>query len=303
VEILFVAVASISFAFLSAALLFTFYRKQIAMDQRISRYFPPVGKMGAGERKKSSRLLKGIWMKGTEVVERKTSKSKRKKLEHLIRDAGYSGKVTALEFRLLQIVISIGGGAVVFFLYSPLSDNVFMTGVLACGIAFLGFHYCTFFLSKKRTRRIAEINRDMPDFFDTVNLLIEAGLGIDSAILNVCEKKKGPLSEEFLFALEDMQRGKSRREAFYELKLRVPSDALQTTLTTMIQADYLGVGMSKVIRNLTIRLREQRRESAREQAMKAPVKMLFPMVFFIFPAIFIIVLGPLVIKIMTEGLM
>jgi tight adherence protein C len=85
--------------------------------------------------------------------------------------------------------------------------------------------------------------------------------------------------------------------------MRVPSDGLQSTLTTIIQADYLGVGMAKVIRNLMLRLRDQRREAAREQAMKAPVKMLLPMVFFIFPSLFIVILGPLMVKVLTEGLL
>lgn len=277
------------------------------MDHRINHYFNHIHQVESMEKikgkKKSFRPFSQLWNRGLHLISRKTSKAKQKKLDHLIRDAGYSGRLTALEFRLIQLLISIGGGTAVFFLFAPMADSMMMTLLLAFGVFFLGFQYCTFYLSKKRTRRIAHINRDMPDFFDTVNLLIEAGLGLDAAILTVCQKKKGPLSEEFLFVLEDMKRGKSRREAFYELRMRVPSDSLQSTLTTMIQADYLGVGMSKVIRNLTVRIREQRRESAREQAMKAPVKMLFPMVFFIFPSIFIVSLGPLIVKILTEGLM
>lgn len=177
-----------------------------------------------------------------------------------------------------------------------------MVWMLAGAVAFLGFRYPMFYLAKKRTLRIKEINKQMPDFFDMVNLLLEAGVGLDSAISNVCQKKKGPLSEEFQQALEDMKLGKSRREAFYELRKRVPSDMFQSVIMAIIQADQLGIGMAKVLKNLTIRIREQRREARREQAMKAPIKMLFPMVFFIFPAIFIVILGPLVITILTGGL-
>jgi tight adherence protein C len=304
-NILFFITAICSFTSLSAAILLTLNRKRIAMDHRMNHYFHHIHQVDAtgNGKKKTYKPFSRLWYRGLKLVSRKTTKAKQKKLDHLIRDAGYSGKLTALEFRLIQLLISIGGGAAVFFLFAPMADSIVMTFLLSFGVFFLGFQYCTFYLSKKRTRRIAQINRDMPDFFDTVNLLIEAGLGLDAAILTVCQKKRGPLSEEFLFVLEDMKRGKSRREAFYELRMRVPSDALQSTLTTMIQADYLGVGMSKVIRNLTVRIREQRRESAREQAMKAPVKMLFPMVFFIFPSIFIVSLGPLIVKILTEGLM
>ncbi|MCA0150482.1 type II secretion system F family protein [Rossellomorea vietnamensis] len=306
-SIVFLLMSICSFTCLSAAILLTLNKKRIAVDHRINHYFNHIHQVESDEKvirkKRTQHPFSPLWNRGLQLMSRKTSKAKQKKLNHLIRDAGYSGRLTALEFRLIQLLLSIGGGVAVFFLFAPIANNMMMTMLLAFGVFFLGLQYCTFYLSKKRTRRIAEINREMPDFFDTVNLLIEAGLGLDAAILTVCQKKKGPLSEEFLFVLEDMKRGKSRREAFYELRMRVPSDSLQSTLTTMIQADYLGVGMSKVIRNLTIRIREQRRESAREQAMKAPVKMLFPMVFFIFPSIFIVSLGPLIVKILTEGLM
>lgn len=306
-SVLFVITAICSFTCLSAATLYTFNRKKIAINHRIDHYFQHIYLTDSTEKvndaKSSFRPFARMWDRGVNLMSRRTSKTKQKKLDQLIRDAGYTGKLTAFEFRLIQLLISTGGGLAVFLLFASTNDHVMVTALLSFGVFFLGFQYCTFYLSKKRTRRIAQINRDMPDFFDTVNLLIEAGLGLDAAMLTVCQKKKGPLSEEFIHVLEDMKRGKSRREAFYELRMRVPSDSLQSTLTTMIQADYLGVGMSKVIRNLTLRIREQRREAAREQAMKAPVKMLFPMVFFIFPSIFIVSLGPLIIKILTEGLM
>ncbi|KSU61057.1 hypothetical protein AS034_15590 [[Bacillus] enclensis] len=306
-NLLFLILAICSFTCLSAALLFYFNRKSLLLEGRISRTFP-IKEKGASDidplsQKKSGKPFVGLWARGVKTVGKRTSKGKQKKLEHLLRDAGYSGKMTAVEFRLLQLLISGGSGALVFFLIAAAAGRPAVTLLLSGAVSFLAFQYCTFFLSKKRTRRIAEINREMPDFFDTVNLLIEAGLGLDAALLTVCHKKASPLSEEFMIALIEMKRGKSRRDAFFELRMRIPSDGLQRALTTMIQADHLGVGMSKVLRNLTIRLREQRRESAREQAMKAPVKMLFPMVFFIFPAIFIVSLGPLIVKILTEGLM
>ncbi|MFK4998197.1 type II secretion system F family protein [Bacillus sp. N9] len=142
----------------------------------------------------------------------------------------------------------------------------------------------------------------MPDYFDMVNLLLEAGMGLDMAIANVSKQTNGPLADEFIYALEDMKLGKSRREAFYDLRKRVPSDSFQSVINALIQADQLGIGMAKVLGNLTNRIREQRREAAREQAMKAPVKMLFPMIIFIFPSLFIVILGPMMIRIMTEGL-
>ena len=85
----------------------------------------------------------------------------------------------------------------------------------------------------------------MPDFFDIVNLSIEAGMGLDAALLKVCKQTKGPLSEEFLQTLEDMKLGKSRREAFSDLRMRVPVHQFQSIITSLIQADMLGVGNGK----------------------------------------------------------
>ena len=182
-------------------------------------------------------------------------------------------------------------------------DNKASGWFLGLAVAFLGFRYPIFYLGKKKTARIKAINKAMPDYFDTVNLLLEAGMGLDIALANVCQQTKGPLSDEFTVTLEDMKLGKSSYcEAFYDLRKRVPSDSFQSVINALIQADQLGIGMAKVLGNLTTRIREQQREAAREQAMKAPVKMLFPMVIFIFPSLFIVILGPMAIKLITEGL-
>jgi tight adherence protein C len=199
-------------------------------------------------------------------------------------------------------VLSIGLSVPIVLFLLPAADNKMSVWMIAIIMAILGFRLPVFQLGKKKTARVKEINKAMPDFFDTVTLLLEAGMGLDLAIAEVAKKGKGPLSEEFLQTLEDMKLGKSRREAFYDLRKRVPADSFQSIITSLIQADQLGIGMAKALGNLTVRVREQRREAAREQAMKAPVKMLFPMVFFIFPSLFIIILGPLVIQLVTKGL-
>ncbi|MFC4321754.1 type II secretion system F family protein [Litchfieldia salsa] len=305
----FLIATAIFFMLIFAAISFTIFGKRISFEKKVEDYFQLTSSMRETEKNKMANLnkrhsswVKDLWKQGIEQMEKKTPAIERKNLTRLIRDAGLSSKVTAVEFRLIQILISLGGGFLVLVLFTPLADKKPMIFILAFAIGFLGLRYPLFFLAKKKTMRIKEINKDMPDFFDTVNLLIEAGVGLDSALATVCRKKRGPLSEEFLVALDDMKRGKTRREAFYELKMRVASEALQSVLTSLIQADQLGVGMAKVLKSLTTRIREQRREAAREQAMKAPVKMLFPMILFIFPSLFIVVLGPLIVKLAMGGL-
>lgn len=290
-----------------AAILLTVFKRQIAFNERVNKYFGETiithNEEFFEERKESwlRQLIDKYWYKGTQALNKRVSPVERKKLDALLRDAGYPFK-SPIDFRLFQIVLSAGLSLPIFFFLLPASDNKLLTWVIIFTMALLGFRLPVFYLGKKKTARIKAINVSMPDYFDTVNLLLEAGMGLDLALAEVSHKIKGPLADEFLQTLEDMKLGKSRREAFYELKKRVPSDSFQSVITSLIQADQLGIGMAKVLGNLTVRIREQRREAAREQAMKAPVKMLFPMVFFIFPSIFIVILGPLVIYLVTKGL-
>lgn len=292
---------------LIAGILFTIFKKQIALNERVNKYFAePLKKQKEDSiedlnKKGIKILLENYWDKGAEILNKRVSKAERKKLDMLLRDAGYPFK-SAIDFRLFQFVLSAGLSIPIFFFILPGSDNKLLPWMMMFTMALLGFRLPIFYLGKKKTARIKSINISMPDFFDTVNLLLEAGMGLDLALLEVSKKIKGPLADEFFQTLEDMKLGKSRREAFYALRKRVPSDSFQSVITSLIQADQLGIGMAKVLGNLTIRIREQRREAAREQAMKAPVKMLFPMVFFIFPSLFIVILGPLVITLITKGL-
>jgi tight adherence protein C len=306
-DILLLFLSATFITFLMAGMLLTIFKKEIAFNERVGKYFDEAIKMEKIEplnKSKHGRLKKEFstyWEKGTQLLNKKVSKTERKKINTLLRDAGYPFK-SATDFRLFQIVLS-GVLCMPFIIFIlSISDNKLSSWMMAVTMALLGFRLPVFFLGKKKTARIKEINKSMPDFFDTVNLLLEAGMGLDLAIAEVIQKIKGPLSDEFRQTLDDMKLGKSRREAFYELRRRVPSDSFQSVITSLIQADQLGIGMAKVLGNLTVRVREQRREAAREQAMKAPVKMLFPMVFFIFPSLFIVILGPLIIYFVTKGL-
>ncbi|PLS06921.1 type II secretion system F family protein [Neobacillus cucumis] len=294
--------------FFIAGVLLTLFKKQIAFNERVSMYFTEPAKNQKRDplsnNETNSKLkaeLKSFWDKGTLLLNQRVSITERKKLDQLLRDAGYPFK-SAVDFRLGQLLLCISINLPMFMFILPVAEHKSSVWMIILMVAILGFRLPMFYLGKRKTQRIKEINKSMPDFFDTVTLLLEAGMGLDLAIVEVAKKMKGPLSEEFIQTLEDMKLGKSRREAFYELRRRVPSPSFQSVITSLIQADQLGIGMAKALGNLSVRIREQRRETARELAMKAPVKMLFPMVFFIFPSLFIVILGPVVIQLITKGL-
>lgn len=149
--------------------------------------------------------------------------------------------------------------------------------------------------SKIRTRQ-KEIQKALPDVLDLMTVTIEAGLGFDSAMQRVVEKAKGPIADEFNNTLQEIRMGKTRREALRDLGIRTGVADLSRFVESLIQADQLGISLGNVLRNQSDQMRILRRQRVQEQAMKAPVKMLFPMLLFIFPCIFIIILTPALLQ-------
>jgi len=140
----------------------------------------------------------------------------------------------------------------------------------------------------------------LPDSLDLVTTCVEAGLGLDAALARVAEKTEGPFAEELQRMLRDVAMGKLRRDALTELHERVGVEELTNFINSIIQAEQLGVGIAQVLRVQSDQLRTKRRQRAEKSAHEAPIKMLFPLVLFIFPAFMIVILGPAVIRIATN---
>ena len=149
-------------------------------------------------------------------------------------------------------------------------------------------------------RRKKAIWRSLPDAFDLITASVEAGLGIDAAFTRVIEKVKGPFCEELTRTMREIQMGRSRREAFIEMTERTGVEELRQLINAVVQAESMGISIGGVIRVQTGVIRTKRRQKAEEQAFKAPIKMVFPLVFFIFPAIMIIIGGQAVLQFMNS---
>ncbi|CEP66281.1 Type II secretion system F domain [Moorella glycerini] len=160
-----------------------------------------------------------------------------------------------------------------------------------------GWYGPDFYLQVKGRQRQQAIEKSLPDVLDLLTVSVEAGLGFDGALLKVVEKSKGPLAEEFGLTLQEIRMGKPRAEALRDLSGRTGVHDLASFTGAVILADQLGLSIGNVLRLQAEQIRLKRRQRAEELAMKAPVKMLIPMVFFIFPAIFVVLLGPAVIQI------
>lgn len=147
-------------------------------------------------------------------------------------------------------------------------------------------------------RRQRAIENSLPGVLDLLVISVEAGLGFDMALAKVTEKVKGELAEEFSYALNEIRLGRVRRLALRDMAERAGVTDLSNFIAAIIQADQLGVSIGNVLRVQSDTMRVRRRQRFEEHAMKAPIKMLFPLIFFIFPALFIVILGPAVIQIM-----
>ncbi|MBI3913823.1 MAG: type II secretion system F family protein [Chloroflexi bacterium] len=167
--------------------------------------------------------------------------------------------------------------------------------------AVLGFYLPLFWLNSKIRGRQHNVQRALPDALDLLTVSVEAGLGFDAAIVKVVEKSDTDLSREFARVIQEIRLGKVRREALREMANRIGVPDVTNFIAAVIQADQLGVSLSKVLRIQSEQMRVKRRQRAEELAAQAPVKMMFPLVFLVFPSIMIVLLGPAVLIFMGQG--
>jgi tight adherence protein C len=164
----------------------------------------------------------------------------------------------------------------------------------------LGYTIPEFWLGSQVRKRQHLILLQIPDALDLLTISVRAGLGFDAALGKVVEKLNGPLTDEFRRALAEVRVGKARREALRDIIPRTEVPPLTNFIGAIIQAEQLGVSISKVLQVQSEQLRIERRQRAEEQAAKAPIKMLFPLVGCIFPSLFIVILGPAIILIILN---
>lgn len=171
--------------------------------------------------------------------------------------------------------------------------------VAALAAAVLGWRLPDFGLQREATARRRVIAKALPDVLDLLCVSVEAGLGFDGSIQKVAEKFPGPVGAEFGIYLRDVRLGQGRDVALRALAARCGVPELQTTVAVVIQAERLGASLARVLRVQSDELRVRRRQAAQERAMQIPVKLIFPLVLFIFPAIFVVLLGPAALHVMT----
>jgi tight adherence protein C len=193
----------------------------------------------------------------------------------------------------------LGGGGIFFgvLLGSAMSPKFVFFLPLVCGA--LGALAPGIYLNGRVKRRQLAVSAELPDALDLLSVSVEAGLGFDGAVQKLTEHMDGPLIEEFELALGGIRIGEGRSEALKKMAERSSSQEMASFVRAIIQADQLGISLGRILKVQAGDTRLKRQLIAEEKAMKAPIKMLFPTVIFIFPAMFLVVLGPAFLNLST----
>ena len=237
-------------------------------------------------------LLEGL----TGMAQRFTPKGYGEKVAQKLVHAGNPPNLNVDKILVMKL---LGLVSVVFWLPITLMLG-FQGPLLLVGIVVLwgvSFMYPDVLLNRKIEDRQKEISRKLPDILDLLVISVEAGLGFEQALDRTCTAVPGALSDEFRRMLHEIRIGSTRADALRAMADRSDVPELRSFILAMLQADTFGVSISRLLRSQADEMRIKRRLMAQEKAQKAPVKMLFPLVFCIFPSIFVVILGPAMINI------
>ena len=269
-------------------------RRRNELVERASRYGRPTdaAKSGAARpRRRSQGTLTGLI--GGLVLKVMPSKTRENVARKLL-SAGLAGKVspeTVIAAKAVLCTLALLAGFMVGSKAAP------ATGVLlGLSLGFLGFLAPDVFVNGKVRDRQERVLAALPDALDLLAVSVEAGLGFDGAVAKLVDYMDGPLIDEFALTLNEMRVGESRNEALKRMSARVDVPELGAFIRAIVQADQLGTSIAGILRIQAADARTRRQFAAEEKAMKAPIKMLVPTAVFIFPALFIVILGPILMN-------
>lgn len=246
------------------------------------------------------RILIPIAQRVAGIVIRITPQKQLEEARHKLELAGQTGDPSTflLQRVIFMIALGVGGG---FFGFVTRGEGLMMGLAYTGGGAALGFYFPVMSINSKIRKRQDSILKALPDALDLLVICVEAGLGFDMAMGKVYEKWENELALAFGRVLREIQLGRLRREALKDMSDRMDVPDVNSFTAAIIQADQLGVSMASILRVQSEQMRIKRRQRAQEKAQQAPVKMMIPMVLLIFPSIWIVLMGPAVLKVMNTA--
>jgi tight adherence protein C len=235
------------------------------------------------------------------LLRRTTPQKNVEKVRHRLDLAGNPNNWTPSDFLGVRGLAAIFGAAIGTLLALALRMDPALVLLLFGVSGAIGFSAPVFWLGRKIKARQKAIQRQLPDAMDLLTISVESGLGFDAAMAKVAEKWDNELSRAFSRVISEIRVGKLRREALRDMAARIEVPDFTNFIAAIIQADQLGVSIGKVLRIQSEQMRIKRRQRAEELANQAPIKMLIPLAFLVFPSIFIVLLGPTVLIFMNGG--
>ena len=222
------------------------------------------------------------------------------RLEQRLRMAGNPYNLGAAEFVAMTAAAAVLAPLAYYGLLALTRRPLGATeAILLALLVAMGFQLPRTWLGFKVAARQKAIARALPDAMDLITVCVEAGLALDAALARVGQRMEGPLSKELLLTLGEISLGRPRREALLDIGRRCGVADLSTFITAVIQADQMGVSIGRTLRVQSDELKTRRRQRAEAEAMRASTKMLIPLIFCIFPAVFVVAIGPAVIAVLT----
>jgi len=295
--------------FLSLGLFFTFFAtvffwKKLSIRHRLEMLDDVVGKkeeVVLEDRKRlpfEKRVIEPIREKITETTRKITPKGTLSRIDEKLKAADYPLHMGVLSWIFLRCIFIVSFPALYFFFFMGNTDSLLMRVTVMLAAFLAGDLIPVYLLKSKIKERKIKMTQQLPDILDLLTVSVEAGLSFDGAMEKVATRGRNEMTREFGKAVKEIGIGKTRRRALTDMSKRCDLPDLQIFISSIIQAEQMGVSIGKILRIQADNIRVKRRQRAQETALKAPVKMLFPLILFIFPSLFIVLLGPAMIKMM-----
>ncbi|MEL7655752.1 MAG: type II secretion system F family protein [Bacillota bacterium] len=268
-------------------------QKELVIDEELKkpiseRFLRPISNAAVNQLKKLIPASNGL----------DSENPKRTELKKKLRQAGFLINVT--EYRMIQLLVSIGIVILIIIITLFFTNDLKMVLMAGAFGFYTSYVFLRLHLAVRTTKRRENIRQQLPEVLDMLSVSVEAGLGLEQAILHVIDHFKGHLVDELNISYREMTMGRSRRDALLGLGERCEVDDVKSFVRAINQASQLGISIKNVLRSQSAFIRQSRKNKIEEKAQKVSVKILLPLAFFIFPVMFIILLGPAAVSIYQQ---
>ncbi len=244
---------------------------------------------------RAKRPLDSIAGRLGDFAARRTSRFGEEKIREKLVSAGMYG-TTPRKILGYQVMCAIAFSLLTLWLVPAMGGSIIFAVVAAVGVAAAAWYAPVYYVELKRRSRMEKIDKQLPDMIDLLVVTIEAGLGILASMRVASETMSDPLGQELRLTLQEQRMGLSVNQAIESLGRRADASNMRIFVRALTQGERLGVSIGATMRNLSLEMRKRRRAMAEERAQKMPIKMLFPLIFCIFPALFVVILTPMIIN-------